>query len=340
MEKSCDMNACKFSVIVPVYNAEKTIERSIQSLRAQSVENIEIILVNDGSTDRSFDILQHYATVDPRICVVNKKNGGVSSARNTGIKKAQGEFVLFCDSDDYVNEKWIENMYRATSGEHDVLPICGYCSIDKDGNSSNVAMDSVQKVNKKDFYMFCELNLFNVPWNKIFSRKIIMENSIFFDENLSLGEDLLFQLDYLRYVKFIVNVPEYLVYYSYGNEGSLSNKFRANMWENNQSIMNSLMAFMNQLGTDISKYEKTYYKSYFYMIVTSCKNNMKNSQFSFRDKIKANNNILKSVALENCMEKGDLSGYKNIVLKCYRSRNYFWVWAFEKIVDLKHKICG
>ena len=98
------------SIIVPVYNAEKTLERCVRSLMAQTLRSIEIILVNDGSRDQSLAICQRLAQEDGRIRLIDKPNGGVSSARNAGLDVARGDYVMFCDSDDWVEPDWCESM--------------------------------------------------------------------------------------------------------------------------------------------------------------------------------------------------------------------------------------
>ena len=96
------------SVIVPVYNVEKYVAKCLDSLISQTYDNIQIIIVNDGSSDRSLDIVERYKNIDSRVKVYNKKNGGLSDARNTGIKYAEGEFICFVDSDDWVSNDYVE----------------------------------------------------------------------------------------------------------------------------------------------------------------------------------------------------------------------------------------
>ena len=102
------MNGIKVSIIVPVYNVEKYLEKCLDSIVKQTYENIEIILVDDGSTDKSGTILDQYAEMDNRISVIHKKNEGVSTARNTGIEAARGEYICFADADDYLMPDYVE----------------------------------------------------------------------------------------------------------------------------------------------------------------------------------------------------------------------------------------
>ena len=100
------------SIIVPVYNAESTLIRCLNSLLKQSFEDFELLVVNDGSTDNSLKILRDYERIDDRIVIINKLNGGVSSARNAGLEVVKGEWVAFCDSDDYVEPEFTTNLHN------------------------------------------------------------------------------------------------------------------------------------------------------------------------------------------------------------------------------------
>lgn len=194
------------SVIVPVYNREKAIRRCIESILNQTYKDIEIILVNDGSTDASGDICKSYT--DNRIRYIEKSNGGVSSARNAGIDAATGEFIQFVDSDDYLEADMCENLIFAI-GHFDVA-ICGYkivkitetCDmLPGDFSGSIKGIDSLIPNLFSDWFI-------NSPWNKLY-RKSLINNK--FDCNYSLGEDLLFNLKYFSAVSTFttVNKPVY-----------------------------------------------------------------------------------------------------------------------------------
>ena len=112
----------KVSVIVPVYNVEQYLARCLDTVLAQTYENLEVICVNDGSTDNSLNILEHYARFDSRIKIVNKENGGLGSARNAGIKEAEGKYILFLDSDDYIASFAVEHLVK--NAEKNNADIC------------------------------------------------------------------------------------------------------------------------------------------------------------------------------------------------------------------------
>ena len=189
----------KISIVVPVYNAEKTIVRCVESLRQQIYPYIEIILVNDGSKDKSLELCQQLKEKDNRIIIINKQNGGVSSARNTGIKSASGKYIMFCDSDDWVMEDYCSYMIEHVEDRH--LVMCGFEEISDEqvkfvGKENT---DKVEKILKKDFLKYREQGI-GSPWNKLFELKIINEYNLTFPEDICLGEDLVFVMKYLKYM--------------------------------------------------------------------------------------------------------------------------------------------
>lgn len=113
------------SIIVPVYNVEPYLRRCVDSILAQTLTDFELILVDDGSPDGCPAICDEYAEKDSRVHVIHKENGGVSSARNTGMAVAEGKYFLFCDSDDYVSPQWCETLYVAAEGDPNYLAFGG-----------------------------------------------------------------------------------------------------------------------------------------------------------------------------------------------------------------------
>lgn len=183
----------KISVIVPVYNVEKYLKRCVESIIAQTYRNIEIILVNDGSTDNSPKICDEFALMDSRIKVIHKKNEGVSAARNTGIVISTGQFIAFCDSDDWLDVDMLSYLYqlmKKTSCEIASCPVW-YDYDDKKRNSSEL-------LNKEKIYnakeAIIELHkgryLHHWVWNNLFKRELIEKQR--FSCKLSLGEDYVF----------------------------------------------------------------------------------------------------------------------------------------------------
>ncbi len=212
------------SMIVPVYNSEKTLSRCIDSILNQTYRDFELILLNDGSTDTSGEICDAYAKKDSRVRVVHKENTGVSDTRNRGIDLARGEYLQFLDSDDWITpdatalfvrtateqqcDMVISQFYRVI-GEH----VSQKGAIDEDGlmDRSTYANHMMQK--PADFY-------YGVLWNKFYKRSIITEHRLRMDQSISWCEDFMFNLEYVRHTQTIyaMKVP---VYYYVKTKGSL-----------------------------------------------------------------------------------------------------------------------
>lgn len=202
MENSCP----KISVIVPVYNTEKYLCRCINSILAQDFTDFELILVDDGSKDMSGLICNEYAKKDNRVKVYHKENGGVSSARNLGLNKAQGEFIAFIDSDDYVDSDYFSILM---SGGNADLIVTGYKMLDKHNNIIDQYNYSKSILSTRTDIANClskTLNqfTFRAPWCKLFSRDIIKRHAIYFNTQMKQSEDSVFLHIYLLYSNTIV----------------------------------------------------------------------------------------------------------------------------------------
>lgn len=196
------------SVIVPVYNAEKYLHRCVDSILVQSYTDFELLLIDDGSTDGSGAICDDYAAKDNRVCVFHKENGGVSSARNVGLDNAKGEYVTFCDADDYVDGLWLMDYQSAIEkGVH--LAIQGVNKISSQ-HSHRVVPKSQKNIDKKELinHLF-SLGLYGYTWNKLF----INEYSLRFDERSSCAEDSQFVSEYMEAITSFVCINEAHYYY-------------------------------------------------------------------------------------------------------------------------------
>lgn len=209
------------SIIVPVYNAERTLHRCVTSLMEQSYPNIEILLVNDGSKDASLEMCRGYERQDSRIRVIDKPNGGVSSARNAGLDVARGEYIMFCDSDDWVSPLWCEHMVRNHIPQN--LTVCEIAWGGPDAEAGKQQLSEETIVERNRFLQFSFVMC--PPWNKLFERNAIQKSDLRFSGDLRLGEDLIFVMEYLCNVQGQVRIlPQRLYYYDTSTEGSLSKR--------------------------------------------------------------------------------------------------------------------
>lgn len=266
----------KISVIVPVYNAQKTIEKCIKSILVQTYSNLEIIVVNDGSKDKTGEICEEIAKCDSRIKYYYKENTGVSMTRNFGLEKATGDYISFIDSDDFLEKNMYENMIKEINNA-DIL-ICN-CFIINDNKKINndieIKNNSYETLEKmiKDI-SDKEINRYvNPPWNKLIKRHIIVSNNILFDSKISLGEDLLFNLTCMKDAKEIKTIDKRLYNYVITTSGLSEKRRDINAFLNNSfNLINSLIEIaetitgldniiFNEFKNIIARMEQKYKKS-------------------------------------------------------------------------------
>lgn len=192
----------KVSVIIPVYNSEKYLETCIESVLAQSLREIEIIIVDDGSTDNSWQIISRYADQDSRIVALRRRNSGVSATRNAGLRKAHGEYVGFVDSDDYVDVTYFEHLYAGSIGDDRADIISSYVK------TENESRQRFYNETNKQNVLANRLDLKGVVWLNIYNLEMIKRNRIRFLPKLRTAEDNLFNLKASYYANKIVSVGE------------------------------------------------------------------------------------------------------------------------------------
>lgn len=239
------------SIIVPVYNVENYLKKCIESILKQTYKNLEIICVNDGSTDNSQKILEEYAQKDDRIKVENKKNGGLSSARNFGLSKAKGSYICFIDSDDYIDVDMIEKMYTTCLNLQCDMTICNYHNIGRfeliDSNentmvySNHEALEELSKGNIKSF-----------AWNKMYKRELFKD--IKFPEG-KIFEDIYIMHLLISKCQKIAIIPDKLYYYVY-RENSLMNNYSLKSTIDNYLALKQRLKFLEK--SRVKNLEGTY----------------------------------------------------------------------------------
>ncbi len=207
----------KISIIVPVYNAEQYLVRCLDSILSQSFENFELILIDDGSLDHSGDICDNYAEKESRIKVIHQQNAGVSVARNTALDIMTGQYVVFCDSDDYWEQDWLKALYAAINDSQYDMVSADYKIVDDRNNIFK------KKENKEGLYQFQkEIQLVDYIisdilsghsgweiWTRIFKAAIIRQNHIRFCESChNFAEDMGFVLEYLMYCTSVKHIKK------------------------------------------------------------------------------------------------------------------------------------
>ena len=293
----------QISVIIPVYNAEKTIERCVESIIYGELRDISVILVDDCSKDGSWECCQKLANRYFNVCCYqNKENRGVSYTRNQGLKMAESEYILFVDSDDWVSGKYAKKLLAAARQNPDSLVICGLHFRDE---VAGYRRDYIWKENGETFYHINQKAFFDLPekfhlqqlWNKIFRRDVIEKENILFDENQSMGEDFQFVLDYMEAAEIqecvVINQPLY--YYIRWNENSLMSNFGVETRERAQARFYQLCRLCGNIPEAKKRCQKEIEKlqnNYIYHTVHSNKLTKQEKLETIRD-LKASENSLR-----------------------------------------------
>ena len=321
----------KISIVVPIYNAKTTLERCIKSLINQTYKNIEIILVNDGSTDESVDICSKYFNIDKRIRVINKSNGGVSSARNAGMRVSTGKYIMFCDSDDYAYDNWCECL--ASSYKEGYLLMSGYDILDGDKVWKNIVPNFDGNVIDKKRFMELKWYGFFSPWNKIYKAKTIKDNQILFDEKLSKGEDLLFNLQYLSCIENDISfVKKSLYAYSKPNDRSLSNNVTIKNWYQIKYLYNCIVSILIEHRLfdkmQISLLNNHMYNEIEKILYLACIS----EKYGILKKIKIVNSIMESKMYRECIKHVKFNN--KIYYFCCNKKNGYLLILFYKLREL------
>jgi len=233
------------SIIVPVYNREQFLERCVRSIEASTLQNIEIILVDDGSVDHSGALCDKLAEEDNRIFVIHQQNAGVSAARNRGLEKARGEYFAFVDSDDYIEPEMYEKMIAAMEEKGTDMVCCGISKEYEDGTGrveklsyehNDAYVDAVRAL-KLLISVSASKSISTMPANKIGRRCIQVEKQIFFDENLYECEDAAFWCDYIVVIRNIALLND--IFYHYVIHGDNVSK----NWDINEGKLSNLVAW-------------------------------------------------------------------------------------------------
>jgi len=229
------MNGHLVSIIVPVYNAEKNLHKTLDSILSQSYSNWELILIDDGSIDLSAEIIAEYAQKEKRIRYLHQVNSGPSHARNKGIDEARGKYLTFIDADDWVRSDYLEKLVQAVDTNVDLI-CAGYFEVNKKYPKGLQLHDFLlakqnRIISKEEF----QSNLFDgvsgVLWAKLFKAEILRKHNIRLNENLKLSEDLVAVMEYSHHIKNAFIVADPLYYYNRLDESGLSGKLKINHYK-------------------------------------------------------------------------------------------------------------
>ena len=238
----------KISVIVPVYKAEKYLHRCVDSILSQTFTDFELLLINDGSPDNSGTICDEYAQKDSRVRVFHKENGGVSSARNLGLRKANGEYITFVDSDDHIEQGYLDIKEDITED----LLIQNYIVSKDERRLFSFEKRTVNECNIQNYINEnIDADILRLILSKFLKLSIIKDNQIYFQEGVKIGEDTIFILDYLYYTKSVRYMAS--ASYIYEVEGESVNKYKLSA-EKAVEIFHLFIERYNRLNADSANF--------------------------------------------------------------------------------------
>lgn len=286
------------SVIVPVYNSEKYLNRCLESILNQTLKDFELLLINDGSKDLSGQICDNYAKKDSRVKVYHKENGGVSSARNAGIERSSGKYLLFVDSDDYIQQ----NLFLSFSNilENNEYDLILYDFILKWKHTQKIVHENSTSISTLTQDVL-ECKVHGSVCNKLFNKRIFSDSGIRFNENISMGEDFLALFQISTHVKILYNLKISFYFYNQTNADSFTKNYSLKHINDidkvfsiinhdpsitNNQLMNALMIGKLKKKIDLIYFSSKKNRDFALTLFPSIDYTRINiSAFSFRDKI-------------------------------------------------------
>ncbi|WJE46143.1 glycosyltransferase [Peribacillus frigoritolerans] len=339
----------EISIIVPVYNTEKYLKKCLDSLINQTFEDIEIITINDGSTDNSIKILKEYEEKDDRIIVLDLENQGPSGARNSGLQFAKGEFVMFVDSDDWMDLTTCKKVYdEAKLKQADTVLFC-YTSESSMGSIKKYLFSDKKRLfNEEEVYseLFCgvlgltsgklrkpeKLDVLVSVWAKLYKTELIKQNSIsFIDLKLIPSECQLFNLQYFQHSKKVVYLNECFYRYRRNNTTSFTKGYREELFKKWLYWIDYVKEYLDQNNERTLAYD-AYYSRICFSIIPLSGNSLK--QKSIKDSYKELKEILNNEKYKEAYSKLDYS-YFPLHWKLYFK---FSKWSFVTGVYVMSKI--
>jgi glycosyltransferase involved in cell wall biosynthesis len=328
----------KVSVIIPVFNAEAYLKECILSIVTQTKKDIEIIFINDGSTDNSLLIIEHFAATDQRIVIINSSNKGVSAARNSGIAMSKGEFIVFADADDWMEKNMIEVLYSTAIAEGADLGICNVNVV----HNSDVKQRLSLKNEELDLFgksaevikEFMSFKYDYANWNKIYKRQVILQHHIQFNEKMIMWEDLLFNLNFIHYAKKAIIVNKALYNYRLHAESTMVRSQNNVIHEYNLLYTKYKdFAVQRSLSRELEVFKIAISRNCYYNIIPGIVEKLRSrnvSYFRFAELLsKEINRINKEMFFYSSKELKGFQGFKKYLLKKRQA------YLFSLIVGVK-----
>lgn len=341
------------SIIIPIYNAEGYLDKCIDSIINQTYTNLEIILIDDGSTDDSGRICEEYSLKDKRIKVIHKENSGVSAARNDGIISAAGGYICFIDSDDFVELNLIKAAVLSAVEINSDVVVWGYTKVYADNNDRILKSViyvpekiccSIDKISS----LSCKVNdefLGNLGyvWNKLYRLEIIKKYHILFEENICQYEDLLFNIQVLTNIKIINFIDESYNHYMQRPRITLSKIFNDNLFDLNIRTCMEKKYLLESWNIDAEVIDDLFEKSLI-QAVKSTVREVSISSISKHKKVTYINNMLKNYKAMKLIENIKIHSCKDKIIFWLLKHNfiYFIIFIYMNLIKIKYRrlICS
>ena len=326
------MNEDLISIIIPVYNRKKFIAGAIDSVLAQTYKNLELIIVDDGSTDNLGEVLERYKDYQ-NVRIFNNENHGCSYSRNYGIEKSRGKYILFVDSDDWIEKDMVETLYEKIKEENSDVVICG---IAMGNHRENDIIKMIPRKSDSKYFWLSDDALVANPVNKLFKKEIIIREQLRFPEDTHCGEDLCFSICYLLNCKSISLIKKCLYNYELHGENSIYDLKKGkglfiSFRKVYEYIQSKNLQSDKELMEKFSYLSKEHIKSSFKRLLTD----RKNFRINYEEYKKSYH---KNINFYNSKIKRELSFYIIMILFCFVTRTTFFITMKDSIKSLLKKI--
>jgi glycosyltransferase involved in cell wall biosynthesis len=329
----------KISIIVPIYNTFVFLERCLMSIKIQNFKDFEVLLINDGSTDSSEAFCKDFIKNDKRFILKNKINGGLSSARNYGLKYALGDYIGFVDSDDYIDENYCKILYNTASSKNlDILNF-GFTYFKEGSKKARFSLLPKNRfISKQELVELLKFTSRNkmlwFTWSNFYRRDFIIKNNIKFNESILLGEDSLFNLECFYNSDAIISITESLYYYVY-NESSLTQiKYKTDLLQKVETQLNARVKFHfeHQL-INKKKFLEDIAKNYVEHSLIMLLNNIRNSlSKNIKEEIiKIRNSNIFSFSFKYYIPSEEVTLMMKMLIYSFKYRQYWLLVLANKI---------
>ena len=332
----------KVSVVMPVYNAEKYLAKSIESMLSQSLKEIELILVNDGSKDNSLAICEEYAKKDSRITVINKKNEGACIARNTGIAIAKGKYIQLVDADDYIENNMLEEQYNLGEKTNAEVVMCGmkFDVHQKNGqvviseaHYKDMVLNSQEEIKPIFMDLFDNL-LFNYTHNKLYNAEFLKKNNLKFIEWLPIDQDTNFNIDVFKALNKLTISTKSYYHYVKTFEETIVTRYHANKFKVRTFRYDRLKELLENWGIYNDENKKKLASMYIHHVIECFEiYNHKKCDLNTKEKKQEIEKILNTKQVKECMDILDNtnSKYTRLVYKLMKRNNTNMIYLVSKI---------